>query len=86
MMSNSLWATQLFPRLKKKEGQTSGKEFTLNDVQHFTDIHKNLISRSILSKKDFRMIFESDKLVFTKGGMYWVRVILLMAYLRPMLL
>jgi len=70
MMSNSLWATQLFLRLKKKEGQSSGKELTLNDVLHFTDIRKNLISRSILSKKGFIMVFESDKFVLTKSGMY----------------
>ena len=34
------------------------------------DIRKNLISGSILNKKGFRMIFESDKFVLTKGGMY----------------
>ena len=31
---------------------------------------KNLISNSILSKKDFIMVFESDKFVLTKGGVY----------------
>ena len=65
---------------------TSGKELTLNDILHVPDIHKNLISKSILSKKGFRMVFVSDKFVLTKGGMYMVNVILLMAYLRPMLL
>ena len=49
---------------------TSGKELTLNDVLHVPDIRKNLISGSILSKKGFRMVFESDKFVLTKGGMY----------------
>ena len=44
---------------------TSGKELTLNDVLHVPDICKNLISGSILSKKDFRMVFESDKFVLT---------------------
>ena len=37
---------------------------------HVPDIRKNLISVSILSKKGFRMVFESDKFVLTKGGMY----------------
>ena len=40
---------------------TSEKEITLNDVLHVLNIRKNLISGSILSKKDFRMVFESDK-------------------------
>ena len=66
--------------------RTSGKKFTLNDVLHVPDIRKNLISESLLSKKGFRMIFESDKFVLTKGGMYvGKRVILLMAFLRPLL-
>ena len=37
---------------------TSRKELTLNDVLHVPDIRKNLISRSILSKKGFKMVFE----------------------------
>ena len=49
---------------------TSGKELTLNDILHVPEIHKNLISESILSKKGFRIIFESDKFVLTKGEMY----------------
>ena len=51
---------------------TSGKELTLNDVLHVLDIHKNLNSESILSKKGFRIVFESDKFVLTRGGMYAV--------------
>jgi len=49
---------------------TSGKELTLNYMLYVSDIRKNLISGSILSKKGFKMIFESDKFVLTKGGMY----------------
>ena len=49
---------------------TSGKELTLNDVLHVPDIRKNLISGSILSKKDFRIIFESNKFILTKNEMY----------------
>ena len=47
---------------------TSGKKLTLNDVLYVPDIRKNLISGSILSKKGFKMVFESDKFVLTKGG------------------
>ena len=49
---------------------TSEKELTLNDILHVPDIHKNLISGLILSKKRFKMVFESDKFVLTKNGMY----------------
>jgi len=49
---------------------TSGKELTLNDVLYVPDICKNVISGSILSKKGFRMVFESDKFVLTKNDMY----------------
>ena len=65
---------------------TSGKELTLNNVLHVSDIHKNLISRLILSKKGFKIAFESDKFVLLMVGCMWVKVILLMAYLRPVLL
>ena len=66
-MSNYSWETQPSLRLKEKSKvilkQTSGKELTLNDVLHVPDIRKNLISGLILSKKGFRMVFESDKFV-----------------------
>ena len=59
------------------------KELTLNEVLHFPDICMNLFSGSILSKKGFRIVFESDKFVITKNR---IRVILLMDFLRPILL
>ena len=49
---------------------TSGKELTLNYVLHVPKIRKNLVSRSLLSKKGFRLVFESDKFVHTKSGIY----------------
>ena len=49
---------------------TSGKEFTLNNVLHVPNIWKNLVSSSLLSKNGFRLVFESDKFVLTKSGMY----------------
>ena len=49
---------------------TSGKELTLNDVLHVPEIRKNLVSGSLLSKKGFRLVFESDKFVLTKSGIY----------------
>lgn len=49
---------------------TSGKTTTLNDVIHVPEIRKNLISGTVLSKKGFRMVIESDKVVLTKAGVY----------------
>ena len=49
---------------------TSGKELVLNDVLHVRDIRKNLVSGSLLSKHGFKLVFESNKFVLTKNGMY----------------
>ena len=49
---------------------TSGKELTLNDVLHVPEIRKNLVSGLLLSKKGFRLVFESKKFVLTKSGVY----------------
>nr|CAN82978.1 hypothetical protein VITISV_023328 [Vitis vinifera] len=49
---------------------TSGKELTLNDVLHVPDIRKNLVSRSLLSKNGFKLVFVSDKFVLTKNEMF----------------
>ena len=49
---------------------TSGKELTLNNVLYVPKIRKNLVSGSLLSKHGFQMVFESDKVVLTKAGMY----------------
>ena len=61
----------------KVEGQgkvvlkmTSGKELTLNDMLHVPEIRKNLVSRSLLSKKGFKLVFVSDNFILTKNGMY----------------
>ncbi|XP_028100743.1 ankyrin repeat-containing protein ITN1-like [Camellia sinensis] len=48
----------------------SGKELTLNNVLYVSDIHKNLVSRLLLNKYGFRMVFEFDKVVLTKSGVY----------------
>lgn len=44
---------------------TSGKVITLKNVLHMPYIHKNLVSRSLLSKHGFKMVFESEKLILT---------------------
>ncbi|BFG40515.1 hypothetical protein CerSpe_267890 [Prunus speciosa] len=61
----------------KVEGQgkvvlkmTSGKELTLNQVLHVPDIRKNLVYGALLSKNGFRLVYEADRFVLTKNGMY----------------
>ena len=49
---------------------TSGKELTLNDVLHVPEIRKNLVSRSFLSKKGFKLVFFSNNFILTKKGMH----------------
>ncbi|GKE36888.1 hypothetical protein Tco_1460293 [Tanacetum coccineum] len=49
---------------------TSGKDLVLSNVLHVPEITKNLISGPILSNKGFKLVFESDKFVITKGGVY----------------
>ena len=52
---------------------TSGKELTLNTVLHVPEIRKNLITGSLMLKNGFKLVFESDKFVITKAGMYVCR-------------
>ncbi|GJX21493.1 pol polyprotein [Tanacetum coccineum] len=49
---------------------TSRKDLVLSDVLHVPNITKNLIYGSILSNKGFKLVFESDKFVITKCGVY----------------
>ena len=49
---------------------TMGKYLTLKDVLHVSDIHKNPVSGSLLSKNGFKLVFESDKFSLFKSGMY----------------
>ena len=49
---------------------TSGKELTINNVLHVPKIRKNLIVGSLMLKNGFKLVFESDKFVITKAGMY----------------
>ena len=49
---------------------TLGKELTLNDVLRVSDIRKNLVSCTLLSKNGFKLVIKFDKFVLTKNGMY----------------
>nr|GEY67043.1 polyprotein, putative [Tanacetum cinerariifolium] len=49
---------------------TSGKDLVISNVFHVPNIPKNLISDPILSNNGFKLVFEPDKFVITKGGMH----------------
>ena len=51
---------------------TYGKELTLN-VLYVPEILKNLVSGSFLNSHGFRLVFESNKFILTKSGMYVVK-------------
>ncbi|KAJ9556907.1 hypothetical protein OSB04_011521 [Centaurea solstitialis] len=46
------------------------KDLVLSNVVHVPSLTKNLIYSPVLSKKGFKLVFESDKVVITKGGVY----------------
>ncbi|KAK8271638.1 hypothetical protein V6Z12_D11G275400 [Gossypium hirsutum] len=47
----------------------SGKELKFQNVLYVPYIRKNCLSRTLLSVHGFKMVFESQKLVLSKGGM-----------------
>ena len=49
---------------------TYRKEVTLTKVLNVLEIRKNLVSGSLLNSHGFRMVFESNKFVFSESGMY----------------
>jgi hypothetical protein len=49
---------------------TFGKVLSLTDVYFVHEIMKNLVSRGLLNKFGFKVVFESDRFVLTKGGAF----------------
>nr|GEX99302.1 hypothetical protein [Tanacetum cinerariifolium] len=49
---------------------TSGNTLTLNDVLHVPYVRNNLVSGSLLNKFGFKLVFESDKFILSKGGKF----------------
>ena len=74
MVRRFIWEIQPRRTLRGKASwswkMTSRKELTLNNVLFFLEIWKNLMSGSLLSKHDFRMIFEANRVILNKTGMY----------------
>ncbi|KAG8500112.1 hypothetical protein CXB51_004144 [Gossypium anomalum] len=49
---------------------TFGKVLTLNDVYYVPEVRKNLVSESLLNKFGFKLVFEADKFILSKGGIF----------------
>ncbi|KAK9094833.1 hypothetical protein Scep_026302 [Stephania cephalantha] len=49
---------------------TSGKVVTLTNVYYAPEVRKNLVSGGLLNKFGFRLVFEADKFVLSKGGVF----------------
>lgn len=48
----------------------SGNILTLKDVLYAPDVRNNLVSGSVLVKKGFKIVFESDNVIMSKGGSF----------------
>jgi hypothetical protein len=54
---------------------TSGKTVQLKNVHHIPSIKKNLISGSLFCRDGCKLVFESNKFVLSKYGIfYWKRL------------
>ena len=49
---------------------TSGKTILLKNVQHVPTTKKNLVSRSLLCRDGFTLVFESNKCIISKFGTF----------------
>ncbi|CAH9085726.1 unnamed protein product, partial [Cuscuta epithymum] len=49
---------------------TSGKMLSITNVYRVPDVRKNLVSVALLNKHGFKLVFEGDKFVLTKGGVF----------------
>jgi hypothetical protein len=50
---------------------TYGKTLSLKNVRHVPRINRNLISGSLLCHDGFKLVFESNKFIVSKFGVYW---------------
>jgi hypothetical protein len=49
---------------------TSGNTLSLKNVQHVPGINRNLVSGSLLCRDGFKLVFESNKFIVLKFGMF----------------
>lgn len=55
---------------KRKINFTFGQKLTLLNVSHVSEIMKNLMFASLLSKRGFKFVIESDHIIVSKSGMF----------------
>jgi hypothetical protein len=60
----------------------SRKLFTLNNELHVANIKKNLAFNSLFSKNSFNMVYESNKFILSKSGMFLEMSVSIMTFLR----
>ncbi|WVZ22010.1 hypothetical protein V8G54_000554, partial [Vigna mungo] len=49
---------------------SSGKSLVLRDVLYAPELRRNLVSGVILNRLGFKLVFESDKFILSKGGVF----------------
>lgn len=49
---------------------TSRKKLTMNSILYMPEICKNLVSRSLLNKHGFQLLFEYNKVILSKSGIF----------------
>ena len=49
---------------------SSGKVLILTNIFHVPDIKKNLVSANLLYKSGVKVVLESNKLIFSKNGIF----------------
>lgn len=49
---------------------TSGKMLKLSNVYYAPEVRKIFVSDSLLNKFGFKLVFEADKFILSKGGMF----------------
>ena len=69
-MGNSVSTSEIKGQGKVVLKMTFGKELTLTNVLYVLQIQKNLVSGSLLNNHGLRLVFESNKFVLSKSGMY----------------
>jgi len=63
-------STKVLRKRTIKLNFTSGQKLFLINLFHVPEIRKNLVFASLLSKKRFKIVLESDKVSVTKSGMF----------------
>ena len=55
---------------------TSGKTLSLNNVLYVPSLRRNLVSGALLDKVGLNLVFEADKIIISRGGVFVGKVYL----------